>query len=94
MDIRYGSLREIFPFTLGPAVGAWLYGIGGFMLPFISVSSVCLILASLLIVTIPSCLLEDKNHDAETKPLVDQTPCHLNLSSAKTLKSNDPAKLG
>ena len=37
----------------GPAVGAWLYDAGGFMLPFLVVGSISTTLSVLLIVTIP-----------------------------------------
>ena len=61
---------------LGPAIGAWLYGIGGFMLPFFSVGFVCLVLSALMIVIIPSNPMKNKNV-SEMKPLVAQTSFEL-----------------
>ena len=46
--------------TLGPAVGALIYNLGGFKLPFIVVGLVALVLAISLIFLIPSELLMNK----------------------------------
>ena len=48
----------------GPAIGAWLYTVGGFTLPFLSVGVISIIVSSSLIVAIPSCILQ--NLDDET----------------------------
>ena len=64
-------------FWLGPAIGAWLYDIGGFFLPFMAVGSVCVMLAVLMIVTIPSNSLKDKSTESELKPIVQQTSFDL-----------------
>ena len=41
-------------FNTGPGVGAWLYEMGGFMLPFLIVGAISIILSLTLIVTIPN----------------------------------------
>ena len=80
----------VFTFALGPAIGAWLYSIGGFLLPFIIVGSISSILSALLIVTIPLHLLQDKTNETEMKPLRAQSPKDMTSSSIPTL---DPIKI-
>ena len=62
-------------FCLGPGVGAWLYEMGGFMLPFLVVGAVSIILSLLLVITIPD--LTHANDD-EDEPLI-QDPTEVQL---------------
>ena len=80
----------VFSFALGPAIGAWLYSIGGFFLPFIIVGSISLILSALLIVTIPLHLLQDKTNESEMNPLKAQSPKDMTSLSIST---SDPIKI-
>ena len=76
----------------GPAVGAWLYGIGGFMLPFITVGSMSLVFSSLLVVTISSNLFKDRSNEPEMKPLVAQKSFDMTVSSISCMDSNTEVK--
>ena len=75
----------VFTFALGPAIGAWLYSIGGFFLPFIIVGLISSILSALLIVTIPLHILQDKTNETEMNPLLAQLPKDMISSSFSTL---------
>jgi len=52
-------------YMLGPAVGAWLYESGGFMLPFLVVGSISTILSILLTVTIPNKVTNSASESSE-----------------------------
>lgn len=52
---------------IGPGVGAWLYEMGGFMLPFLVVGAISIVLSLSLIVTIPNLGQETPE---EVEPLI------------------------
>ena len=58
----------------GPAIGGWLYGLGGFMLPFVSFGLISTILSLLMIIIVPSNFTNsnysNKNKDLEVAPLI------------------------
>ena len=73
-------------------MGAWLYTIGGFMLPYISVGSICWILSSLMIVIVPSNVMKNKSNHFESKPLVTESSFETENSShseVETQKETD-----
>ena len=59
---------------LGPGVGAWLYEMGGFMLPFLVVGAISIILSLTLIVTIP-----DLGPPEEEEEVLIQDPTEVQL---------------
>ena len=55
-------------------MGGWLYGLGGFMLPFISFGVISTILSLLMIIIVPSNFSKsncsNKNNELEVAPLI------------------------
>ena len=70
--------------TLGPAVGSYLYSIGGFGVPFWTVGSVGLLCAILMFFFLPSVQspLTTDASDAATKSLTVKAVFMVNLDSS------------
>ena len=60
MNTKVLNARLAPPFP-GPALGSALYGLGGFTLPFLSVGSVTLLVAILLLFIVPNVKTEEKD---------------------------------
>ena len=57
-------------FFSGPALGSFLYALGGFTLPFLSVGSFALVMAVVLCVVVPPVKMDDRDaNDPDTKSL-------------------------
>ena len=68
-------------------MGGWLYGLGGFMLPFISFGVISTILSLLLIIIVPSNFSKstflNKNNELEVAPLITKESLSNSLLNSK-----------
>ena len=74
-------------FNIGPGVGAWLYEMGGFMLPFLIVGAISIILSLTLIVTIPNLGPPEEEEEPLIQDPTDVQLRYLNLGSMRKLRT-------
>ena len=58
-------------YMLGPALGAFLYEVGGFTLPFVIVGSIGIVVATSLLFVIPNVKIDERKVADKTLTLMD-----------------------